>query len=242
MKAPSGSDQNNLSDRVVQFLVKHIKDNDLKTGDKVPSEIQVSSELNISRGVVRQAYHSLRTAGILEIAMGRSPRVGKLSDASFTQLLQHALSTEQVSVEDVLELRCAVEVYASELAAMNRTPAHIAALRRSVEGMRQTQQQIDRFVKYDVRFHESVGKATGNRLFEIISSALREALVTSIRAGMESRTTQAQVARIVETHSAIADAIEAGQPSRAGHMMTAHFEEARNALQLAGKTARRNAS
>src|SRR4029077_4375115 len=95
---PSSRNGHNLSERVTQYLVKYIQDNDLKPGDKVPSEIQVSSELGISRGVVRQAYHSLRTAGMLEIAMGRSPRVGQLSHDAFTPLLTHALSTEQVSV------------------------------------------------------------------------------------------------------------------------------------------------
>src|SRR5215469_14219203 len=111
----------NLSERVTRYLVKLIQDNDLKPGDRVPSEVQVSGELRISRGVVRQAYHSLRTAGILEIAMGRSPRVGELSHAAFTPIFLHALSTEQVSVEDVLELRFAVEVHAAELAARHRS-------------------------------------------------------------------------------------------------------------------------
>src|SRR5215467_14706998 len=117
MKAASDS---NLSKRVTQYLIKHIQDNDLKPGDRVPSEVRVSGELGISRGVVRQAYHALRTAGILEIAMGRSPRVGEVSHAAFTPLFTHALTTEQVSVEDVLELRFAVEVHAAELAATHR--------------------------------------------------------------------------------------------------------------------------
>src|SRR5215470_1892850 len=130
MKSTIGNGHN-LSERVMQYLVKHIHDNDLKPGDRVPSEIQVSSDLGISRGVVRQAYHSLRTSGILEIAMGRSPRVGNLTDTAFTPLLDHALNTEQISPEDVLELRCAVEVHAAELAASNRNAAQVQALRKA---------------------------------------------------------------------------------------------------------------
>src|SRR5262244_4290566 len=122
----------NLSERVTQYLIKHIQENDLKPGDRVPSEVKVSGELGISRGVVRQAYHSLRKAGILEIAMGRSPRVGELSHAAFTPLFAHALSTEQVSIEDVLELRFAVEVHAAELAATHRNPGHIETLKKAV--------------------------------------------------------------------------------------------------------------
>src|SRR5215470_8198415 len=107
MKVTTRNDYN-FSERVTRYLVKHIQDNDLKPGDRVPSEVQVSGELGISRGVVRQAYHALRTAGILEIAMGRSPRVGEVSHAAFTPLFVHALTTDQASVDDVLELRSAV--------------------------------------------------------------------------------------------------------------------------------------
>ena len=242
MKNAAGHDYGNLSERVVLYLVKYIRDHDLKGGDKVPSEVQVTAGLKISRGVVRQAYQSLRTAGILEIAMGRSPRVGRLNDSAFTQMLQHAVSTEQVMPEQVLELRCAVEVHAAELAALNRTPAQIQALRRTVEGMRQAQHDMDRFVRHDVRFHELIGKATGNRLFEIISSALRGALEASIRAGMRSQTTHSQIVRIVETHEAIVDAIEASQATRARNVMAVHFDEAKNALQLAARASHRNAS
>src|SRR6476660_3640093 len=135
MKSTIGNGHN-LSERVMQYLVKHIHDNDLKPGDRLPSEIQVSAELGISRGVVRQAYHSLRTAGILEIAMGRSPRVGELSHTAFTPLLAHALSTDQVSVPEVLELRLAVEVHAAELAAANRTSWQVEDLRKLVKAMR----------------------------------------------------------------------------------------------------------
>jgi DNA-binding FadR family transcriptional regulator len=229
----------NLSERVSQHLVKHIQDNDLKPGDRVPSEVQVSAELGISRGVVRQAYHSLRTAGILEIAMGRSPRVGQVSHAAFTPLFLHALTTEQVSVEDVLELRFAVEIHAAELAATHRNSAQVEALKKLVDGMRKATNDFDRFTRMDVRFHQLIGKATGNALFEIFSRTLHGSLESSIRMGLRSRSTLAQIEQIVETHQAIVDAIEAQQPSRARKLMAHHFVEAKTALAVASKSGSR---
>ena len=236
---PSIRNEYNLSERVTQYLVKHIHDNDLKPGDRVPSEVQVSVELGISRGVVRQAYHSLRTAGILEIAMGRSPRVGEMSHAAFTPLFVHALSTEQASVEDVLELRFAVEIHAVELAAAHRNSGHVEALKRAVKGMRKTVKDLDRFTRIDVRFHQVIGNATGNPLFEIFTQALRGSYESSIRTGLRSRSTLAQIEKIVDTHEAIVDAIAAQQPARARKLMALHFDEAKNALQVASKAARR---
>jgi len=235
MKAATRNGRN-LSESVMQYLVKHIRDNDLKPGDRVPSEVQVSSKLGISRGVVRQAYHSLRTVGIVEIAMGRSPRVGEVSHAAFTPLLAHAISTDQVSVPEVLELRLAVEVHAAELAAANRTSWQVEALRKLVGAMRNAITDHDRFARIDVRFHQMIGKATGNALFEIFSRTLHSSLESSIRTGLRSRSTVRQIEKIVDTHQGIVDAIEAQQPSRARKLMQQHFEEAKTALQLAATT------
>ena len=85
-------------------------------------------------------------------------------------------------------------------------------------------------MQHDVHFHECLGTATGNPLFALISSALGEAMATSVRAGMESRSDQAQVLRVVESHQDIVDAIAAKDPEGAGICMERHFEEARRAL------------
>jgi GntR family transcriptional regulator, transcriptional repressor for pyruvate dehydrogenase complex len=100
----------------------------------------------------------------------------------------------------------------------------------AVAGMRRTQRNPDRFVPHDICFHETIGKATGNPLFALLAGPLRECLGVSIRAGLESRTTQAQLSRVVDTHAAIVDAIEAQLAMKAADLMIVHFEEAKDAL------------
>jgi DNA-binding FadR family transcriptional regulator len=143
-------------------------------------------------------------------------------------------------VEDVLELRFAVEVHAAELAAIHREAGHIEALKKAVEGMRKTVNDHERFARIDVRFHQLIGKATGNTLFEIFSRTLHGSLESSIRTGLRSRSTVAQIEKIVDTHQAIVNAIEAQQPSRARNLMALHFQEAKDALQLASNAADHN--
>jgi GntR family transcriptional regulator, transcriptional repressor for pyruvate dehydrogenase complex len=220
----------NLSDRVAHHLMDHIRTNGLASGERLPSEVRLSADLKISRGIVREAYRALRSAGILEISNGRSPRVGALRSTGLIHLVQHALSTQQASPEQALDLRAAIEVRAAELAAEKRSADDIQVLAQAVRGMKRARRNIDAFVQHDVRFHECLGTATGNPLFALISSALREAMATSVRAGMESRSDQAQVLRVVESHQDIVDAIIASDPGAAGVCMERHFEEARRAL------------
>ncbi len=220
----------NLSDQVAHHLMDHIRTNRLASGERLPSEVRLSADLKISRGIVREAYRALRSAGILEISNGRSPRVGGLRSTALIHLLQHALATQQASPEQALDLRSAIEVRAAELAAEKRSADDIELLSRAVRGMKRARRDIDVFVQHDVHFHECLGTATGNPLFALISSALSEAMATSVRAGMESRSDQAQVLRVVESHQDIVDAIIASDSSSAGVCMERHFEEARSAL------------
>ena len=99
--------------------------------------------------------------------------------------------------------------------------------------MRKTVNDPNRFAHIDVRFHQVIGNATGNVLFEIFGRALRGSYESSIRTGLRSRSTLAQIEKIVETHEAIAEAIEAQQSSRARKAMALHFKEAKAALRAA---------
>lgn len=217
----------NLSDRVVSYLIDYTRRHRLKSGAEVPSEGTLSTELKVSRGVVREAYRSLKTAGILDIGNGRSPRVGQLSNQAFSQFLNHALHTEQASTADVLDVRRSIEVRAAELAARHRTDEQAAELRREAEAMRASLTQRRRFINADMRFHETLGRATGNPLFALIGNALRESLDASIRAGFDSRRTSAQLNRVAQIHLDLAIAIAARSSTRARRIMQIHFDEAR---------------
>lgn len=231
MKESGSRNHENLADLVADYLIHYIRENGLTSGQPLPSEVQVAAKLKISRGIVREAYRSLRAAGVIEVAPGRAPRVGTLSNAAFIQLLRHALATRQTAPEEVLDLRSAVETRAAEIAASHRTDKHLLLLQKAVDGMRRHVLDPGRFVRHDVLFHEAIAAATGNPLFELVSSALRVSLEASIRAGLDSPVTQSRLLRVVETHQAIVDAIQARQPARAAFLMAVHFEEAKDGIQ-----------
>lgn len=216
----------NLSDFVRQHLIEYIRINQLRSGATVPSEVRISSELGISRGIVREAFRALQMAGILDISNGRAPRVGRISDEGIAQLLQHALSTEQATFEHVLDLRAAIEIRAASLAATHRTGTDIASLEKQLARMRASKDVQSRFAEADARFHETIARATGNPLFSIIGGAIRGSLTASIRAGLKNLRTPREVDKLVTAHENIAEAISDQDPTRASHYMAIHFDEA----------------
>ena len=222
---PNKSDSNSLSDHVAQHLMDYIRTNQLKSGETLPSQIRISADLGVSRGIVREAFRALAMAGVIEINNGRSPRVGRISDEGIATFVQHALSTDQITMEQVLDLRAAIEIHAAELAASNRTEQQAEQLFEEVEKMRATRLMRDHFVEADLRFHEVIEVATGNPLFELVGSALRASMKASMRAGLENRHTPGEMNRIIARHRQIANAIHRGNVAEARDKMLRHFRD-----------------
>jgi GntR family transcriptional repressor for pyruvate dehydrogenase complex len=219
-----------LTIRVTDYIFDYIRENELSTGESLPSELRTSTELNVSRGIVREAFRSLEVAGIIEKENGRSPKVGVLNSSFLTHLMMHAISTNQISVRQVLELRSSIEVLAAELAARRRTRSDIQRLRSAVEGMRQSVGKPAIFVQHDLDFHDLINRASGNPLIEVICEAIHESMQESMRVGLSKRRSARDVFKVVESHEAIVNAVEEGEAGLAGQLMKKHFEDAQTAL------------
>jgi GntR family transcriptional repressor for pyruvate dehydrogenase complex len=223
-----------LTVRVTEHIFDHIRQNGLSTGDTLPSEMRTSTDLKISRGIVREAFRSLEVAGIIEKGNGRSPKVGVLNGSFLTHLMLHALTTSQISIKQVLEIRTLLEVPAAQMAAKRRTRSDVARLRSAVTGMKRSVGKPDKFVQHDLEFHSVINGATGNPLIDVMCGAMQECMQQSMRIGITNRRAKADVLKVVETHDLIATAIDEGSSPRAGTLMKKHFEDARLAIALSG--------
>jgi GntR family transcriptional repressor for pyruvate dehydrogenase complex len=222
------ADQIGLTDQVTRYVIEHIRGFGLAPGEEVPSEVRTSAELKISRGVVREAYRSLRGAGILDISNGRPPRVGHLNNKAFLQIVEHGLTTQQVTVEHIIDLRSSIEIRSAELAAVNRTATHAKALEQKIDEFGKF--QAEKWVETDIQFHVIIAEASGNPFFRLLSCALLQSMEVSIRVGLNRRTMPEQIDQMMETHKRLAQAIVAGDPENAGREMIVHFSEARAAI------------
>jgi DNA-binding FadR family transcriptional regulator len=224
---PQGkADAATLSESVAQYIVDYVHAHQLKSGETVPSEVQISSDLGVSRGIVREAYQTLKTAGIIETSNGRAPRVAKITDTGIVQLLEHAVRTEQAMVHHILDLREAIEVNAAERAARNRKTEHVSALLEHVDRMKASLDYPSRFVTHDMAFHETIAQATGNPLLEIMVRAMRKALAASMQTVFRNWKQRTDHDQIIRTHRRIAEAIRDRDAEKARRCMKRHFDEA----------------
>jgi len=220
----------NLSDRVAQYICDIIEKRGLRQGDSLPSEIEVATELGVSRGIVREAFSSLAALGIIDVNSGKRARVSPIREDVLSRVFRHGVVIEQVTVEQILELRRAVECTTAAMAAERRTEEELAAIRGAAEAIRKDLENADAFVRNDLSFHLAIARAAHNPLIEMLITALRTLVEESIREGFLGHSGPEDLRRIDELHWAIVGAIADRDGPRAYESMMRHFTDAVDAV------------
>ncbi|MCX5387635.1 FadR/GntR family transcriptional regulator [Streptomyces sp. NBC_00083] len=193
-----------LVDGVVDQLRAQLTGGDWAVGDRIPTEHDLAEQLGVGRNTVREAVRVLVHAGLLESRQGNGTFVRSTADPS--AVLQ---GIRAAGTLDVLELRVALEAEAARLAAERRDAADMVALRAVLRTLRE---QGDRAADADMAFHLGVVEATHNpafiEVYRFFSVQVHESLVTSLR--------DEEMPPIdLDTHEALVDAIESGDPAAA---------------------------
>ena len=156
----------NVTEQIAEYFAENIESGNWKVGEKIPSENQLTNLLGVSRASVRQVISQLAGLGILETMHGKGTYL-------IDDQVRDALSNEsKITAEDcrdaekVLEFRRVIESEASYIATQKMTPALLRKLERYVASMKENQEDVEKFVMADIRFHQAICKATENPLLE----------------------------------------------------------------------------
>jgi GntR family transcriptional regulator, transcriptional repressor for pyruvate dehydrogenase complex len=213
-----------LSAQVARHLLELVNREQLRPGDRVPSEVQIGRDLQVSRGSVREAYRTLAALGILEIESGRKPRLRPIDPKALAQVFDYALNTSQLTVAHVTETRRAIELQTSQLAARYATDAQRRTLRELVAQMRAAGTDHTRRVASDMAIHAVIAEASGNPLNSLLLSAMRSPVEASSRMHFDDNRSESELIRVIDAHEAVVDRICAGDPVGAASAMSYHFD------------------
>ncbi len=215
-------------------ITRHIRENDLMPGDRLPSEAALSKELDVSRTVVREAFRSLAAMRIIDLATGKRATVASLDHGAMSLMILHGVHTDQIGIQQIYDVRRTIETRIAALAAIRRTEAEAQAIQALAQGMREAAGNPERLMERDLAFHQALARACRNPVFALIVGAFEGVTRQTWPVGWRSRTHEAARDRMLLNHEEIAGAIVAGDPPRAVEAMARHFDESLRALVEAG--------
>ncbi|WP_294357581.1 FCD domain-containing protein [uncultured Sphingomonas sp.] len=221
--------QERLTDRAYTAIVEIINDDDLRVGDRLPSEARLAEMFGMSRTIVREALARLASDGITEPRRGAGSFVkNRPSD----RMLAFMPATDLPATLGTYEVRFVLEAEAARLAAARRSGEEMSAIDAALARLRTALLSDAPAHDEDMDLHRSIVAATANPAFATAFDALVGEVEKVMRAGVDiSRSRPPEViGAMMREHETIVDAIRAQDADGAALAMRWHLSEGRKRL------------
>lgn len=202
-----------LRDVVFNTLRQAILTGELKPGERL-MEIHLANKLGVSRTPIREAIRKLELEGLVTMIPRRGAEVAQITEKS---------------MNDVLEVRRAMDVLCVELACERISEEELAQLKFACENFEQAVKtgDVKKIAKADVELHDIILQATGNRRLIQLVNNLSEQMY---RYRYEYIKDFSQHERLVEEHRIIYESLVSKDKETASEAAKTHIDNQKKAI------------
>ncbi|MHB1394006.1 MAG: FadR/GntR family transcriptional regulator [Clostridia bacterium] len=212
-------------EQIVEQIKELMKQGDLKPGDKLMSERELSEKLGVSRTSVREALSALAFLGILESRHGEGTFISAVSGQRLIEPLALFMTMDREASLELLEVRKMMESNTAELAAVRADEGDIKKMSQVVESMEQDFKQNILGEENDARFHYTIAEVTGNKMLVKMMNLISDLLVQNMRTSRQYLfNKKGNAEKLYLQHLNIFNAIKEGNHELAKKEMLNHLD------------------
>lgn len=203
----------------------------LATGDRLPTEAELTTNFGVSRSTVREALRLLASQGLITTLRGTTGGtfVAQVRADEVSQYLETSIGlmsgSDEMSVAEILEARELIEVPVARLAAERREQRHLDALRVALEKEMRSRGRGVKFQEHR-NFHTVISEAAGNGLLVMMTEPIFRVLQGRF---LKPTVPQDFWAQVDCDHEEILTAIEKGDGPTSALAMKEHLHRIRGA-------------
>ena len=170
-----------LLERIKSALIR----GELKPGDYLPSESELTHSLGIGKSSVREAIKMLQAIGIVEVRRGQGTLIRHEPGDPIVDPMAFGMILARGMTRDVLEFRRMFEPAYTLQAMNNATHDDHVRIQQAIDDMQTAIANGEQTARHDVAFHRAVLQATHNpmtiRVGETLLQLIEAALETSMQ-------------------------------------------------------------
>lgn len=150
--------------QVVRRIEVLVLEGVLRNGDRLPSERDLASEMNVSRPILREALKILESKGILETRHGQGTVIADVVGSIFSQPVEALMRSYPRTKSDYVEFRCEMEAWAAALAAERATDDDLIMLKAVFAQMKDAHERraVEEESRLDLEFHMTIADCAHN--------------------------------------------------------------------------------
>ncbi|MGD8188422.1 FadR/GntR family transcriptional regulator [Brevibacillus ginsengisoli] len=196
----------------------------LRPGDKLPSERDLSEALGAGRSSVREALRALELLGLIETRRGEGTFLRNYRQNRLIDILGYFILRDAKTKKDLVEMRKILELEAVRLACRRASAKHFEEMERILAVAWERVERGEIPMEEDYQFHRVICRSSRNSVLHRIWAPLIE-YSESVRNSSLSREGRARVA--LEEHREIMLAIREGEEEKAVAHMRAHLDNSK---------------
>lgn len=214
-------DTSSLVDKVEANLVQLLVDRKLKIGDVIPTEIDLSKNLGVSRTVTREALLRLRMRGLIETKKKKGSVITSPDIFSIIGKSMDPHLLDQETLKEIFEMRLVLEIGMADFLFQNITPEHIKELKEIVKNEPDTSEDYVFHIDHEITFHGKLYEITGNQTLKKFQKLLLPVFDYVHNSGLLKK--QATIKKFV-SHKGLVDILENGSAELFRNAMRNHLE------------------
>ncbi len=209
-----------ISEEIAQQIMTLISNGDLKTGQRLPSERELCKNFGCGRSSLREALRCLSIMGVLRARVGEGTSVAADGGKFLGKIFEWRLITEQHDIENLLEVRLALEGISAAKAAQLRRKDDLIQLETLLAKMKESVHDARRFAVLDLEFHITLAKAADNALLFDLISMIRSQLLRGLSTVL---VLPQALALSLKEHASVLQAVKRGDSDAARKAMQSHL-------------------
>jgi len=218
--APEPNERVSVAEQVAKRLLELIRSGNLRPGERLPSERDLATMMDVSQPSVREALRGLQILGVVRLVYGGNAYVTSLDVAELLAPMQFLVTLNLDNIETLYQARVFVDGGIARMAAPRIADEAIERLRHLAAVQAALVDDPVGFRVSDLEFHQIILDACGNPFLDRIARSL-------YALGMEYRRVASETPGVIEQsvrdHLAIIEGLAAHDPERAAAAMEAHM-------------------
>lgn len=155
-------DSGSLVDKVEANLVSLLHGRKLKVGDAIPTELELSKSLSVSRTVIREALTRLKFMGLIE---SRKKKGAVITSPDIFGIMSKSMNPyilDQDTLKEIFEMRLSLEIGMADFIIERVTKKDIRELKEITADEPDLSESLRFQIEHEIRFHGKLYEITGN--------------------------------------------------------------------------------
>jgi GntR family transcriptional regulator, transcriptional repressor for pyruvate dehydrogenase complex len=216
-----------IVDRIVERITNAIINGELKAGDKIPTELELSEAIGVGRNSIREAIKVLVSQGVLKIKRAEGTFVCDQFSSSMLNPLLYGLILEKDASRDIVELRRTFETGILELVIRRATDEQLVvldhALAQLTDELNKPDVTPDQVLEADIAFHHVLVQIADNYLIDRVSNMIERLSVPSRKRTISQFLSVDQRQHMIDLHVELVDLIRRHDTAGISDAMERHF-------------------